>query len=86
MRVNVSDDQTVSDGKLCTNCWDHFGVSIVLSESWGRYSFLWSDLSQRGWGSPLVASVNPSKLRGIEFSTQEGVEFELYIDNVAFIP
>lgn len=84
VRVNVSDNQTVADAGICTDCWDHFGLAVVLSEQWGRYSFAWDDLAQRGWGSPLVDAINPAKLSGIEFSTQEGVEFELYVDNVAF--
>jgi endoglucanase len=84
VRVNVSDDQTAADGGICTECWDHFGLAIVLSERWGRYSFEWKDLAQRGWGAPLVAAINPAKLRGIEFAIQEGVDFELYVDNVAF--
>jgi hypothetical protein len=86
VRMNVSDNQTVSDGGICTDCWDHFGVTFVAYQTWQRYSYLWSDMTQRGWGVPLAPAINPAKLRSIEFSTQEGIDFELYIDDIAFIP
>jgi hypothetical protein len=43
-------------------------------------------MAQRGWGVPLTTAINPAKIRSIEFSMQEGVDFELYVDDIAFIP
>lgn len=88
VRVGVADDQTVplDANSFCTACWDHFSVNIILSTSWQRYSFLWSNLSQGGWGAPLATAINNSKLRSIEFRIQEAVDFGLYIDDIAFIP
>lgn len=86
IRVNVSDDQTVSDGGYCTNCWDHFGVTLIVSTDWNRYGFSWSDMTQRNWGIPQADKINPAKLRGIEFSTQQGIPFDLYVDDIAFMP
>jgi hypothetical protein len=43
-------------------------------------------MSQRGWGVPLAPAIEPGKLRGVEFSMPQGIDFDLYIDDVAFIP
>ena len=89
MRVNLSDSQTVPAGDICSGdkCYDHFGVTISnLSTSWQRYSYLWSDLGQEGWGVPQVSMINYKSLRGFEFSTQADIDFGIYIDDLAFIP
>lgn len=85
VRLNVSDIQTEADGGYCTECWDYFGTTIVMSTNWERYGFVWSDLWQQGWGAPLAASLDSANIRSIEFYTAAGVNFEIYIDDIAFI-
>jgi hypothetical protein len=87
IRFNVSNVATVADGNICTGngCWDHFGAWITLGTTWRRYSFLFSDLTQRGWAVPLQSQLDITKLRGLEFTVQAGVDFGFYVDDVAFI-
>ncbi|HEY5960836.1 MAG TPA: hypothetical protein VIV60_29980 [Polyangiaceae bacterium] len=86
VRMNVSDDQTEEDGNVCVDCWDFFGVDIVMTATWQRYSYTWSQLKQQGWGAPIFGSINPAKLRRIEFGAPNSVFFGLYIDDLGFIP
>jgi hypothetical protein len=86
VRVDISDNQTVSDGGICTSCWNFFGKNMVLSTTWQRYSCLWSDLTQQvNWGDTFPA-INPTKLREMRFGTlTTGVDFNIYVDDVSFI-
>lgn len=84
LRFNVSDRNTVPEGGVCVECWDHFGATIVVDSSWRQYRFSWDQLRQRGWGSPLLDAIDTTALRSVEFDVPEGVSFWLYIDDVAF--
>lgn len=86
IRFNISDVASVSDGGICTSCWDHFGTPVTLSTTWRRYAFLFSSLTTRGWAVPTPAKLDSSKIRGFEFSVQAGVSFSFYIDDLAFVP
>jgi len=84
LRFNVSDRNTVPEGGVCGDCWDHFGATVVLSSSWHWFLFSWDQLHQRGWGSPLLDAIDTTALRSLEFSVPEGVAFSFYVDDVAF--
>jgi hypothetical protein len=87
VRVDVSDSQTVSYvGGICSSCWDYFGKNFIMSTSWQRYSFAWSDLTQQGWGDQFPA-IFPAAIREMRFATQAtGITFEIYVDDLSFIP
>jgi len=58
----------------------------VLGATWSRYSILWADLAQGGWGTP--ATFSPAALIGVNFEivTNKGTpaSFDFWIDDLTF--
>ena len=85
-RFNVFDGNTDQDGGVCSTCFDHFGADVQLTTSWQQFTFAWDELEQDGWGNPQSGAIDPSQLYGLAFQFGPGVSFDLWIDDVAFLP
>jgi endoglucanase len=83
VRVDLPDVNTVPEGGICTNCWDHFGRWIVLTTTWQRFTFRWDQLSQSGWGD-IEASIDESALYSMQFLLQANASYTVWIDDIAF--
>ena len=89
VRVQLPDKDTDPDGQVCVGagtggCSDHFGKTIVVTPQWVKYTVLFSQLSQAGWGRK-AASFDPSTAYGIEFQFQLLAAFDCWIDDIAFL-
>jgi hypothetical protein len=71
-------------GKCTGACDDHFGAGAVLSETWRTVTYLWSELTQEGWGVMTVFS--PTELTEIQWHAGPSSAFDVYIDDVTFTP
>lgn len=86
VRLKVPDVNTDPDGKVCKQCYNDFGVTLELTETWTRYVVPFSVMRQdAGWGSPTPGSITRSKIYGIQFQVnQSGQSYDIWIDDVAF--
>jgi hypothetical protein len=87
VRFKMPDANTDPDGKVCTECFNDFGVGIELTEEWTRYEVPFSELKQEGgWGNPRPPGVDPSKLMALQWQVSAaGSAFDIWIDDISFI-
>jgi hypothetical protein len=87
VRFKIPDANTDPDAKICTECFNDFGIGIELTEEWTRYEVPFTELKQEGgWGNPRPPSVDASKLMALQWQvTAAGTAFDIWIDDVTFI-
>ncbi len=88
VRLKVPDVNTDPQGKVCTDaCFNDFGADLNLSDTWTRYTFAWSDLSQlQGWGSPSPPAITEAKLYGIQFQVNDpAADYDIWVDDLEFL-
>jgi endoglucanase len=86
VRFKIGDVNTHPDGKVCTKCWNHFGMNLTLTGGWREYPILFSEVEQEpGWGAPRPASVDPRKLIAIDWSIGPGQTYDLWIDDLVML-
>jgi len=85
-RLKVPDVDTVPEGKVCTQCYNDFGMDITLNDDWTQYTVPFSAMKQdKTWGSPHPEAINPSTLYGIQFQFKEpGSNFDFWLDEIEF--
>lgn len=64
-------------------CGDYPAKLLVLSAQWQKFSYGWSELEQPGSG--YRAELDPAALVALSLNPH-AADFELWIDNVAFLP
>jgi endoglucanase len=86
VRVKVPDAETDPDGKVCTECFNDFGMDIELTTTWTKYTLPFNALSQlSGWGAPHPAAVDPAKLYGVQWQINApGVSYDVWVDDIEF--
>ena len=86
VRFKIPDVNTDPDGKVCTGCYNDFGVDLVLTESFHQYVIRFADMTQlSGWGAPRVAHITPAALFGMQWQVSApGTNYDMTVSNVAF--
>ena len=86
-RVNVADVNTDPAGKICTDCYNHFGKPVKLTDEWVRYVVYFDEMEQRaGWGAPRPDSIDKSALISVQWQTTiPNIKFDLLVDDVRLI-
>ncbi|WP_437879097.1 CIA30 family protein [Sorangium sp. So ce513] len=83
--VLISDPSTDPIGGSCTDECDKWAKSLALTEEWQQFTIPFADLKQGGWGTPATTDqIDASKLYSIQFQVGKEVEFDVYIDDLAF--
>ncbi|HEV8551440.1 MAG TPA: hypothetical protein VGQ57_20475 [Polyangiaceae bacterium] len=87
IRFKVLDVNTHPDGAICTKeCWNAFGKTVELTGDWQSLDFAFADLAQYdGWGSPHPPQLNVTKLKHLEWSVDQGVDFDFWVDDVKLL-
>ncbi len=88
LRVNVASTDTDPLGGVCapsSKCNDHFGVTVNVTSTWQQVTLRFVDARQLGWGTPVTA-LAPSRLLAMQFQLPAGAPFDLWVDDVAFVP
>jgi endoglucanase len=87
VRVKVPDVDTDPDGKVCTECYNDFGVDIALTSAWKRYVIPFKTMRQlSGWGAPHPASIDPSKLFGLQWQVASpGAAYDVWVDDIELV-
>jgi hypothetical protein len=87
IRFKVPDANTDPDGKVCSECFNDFGIGVELTEEWTRYEVPFTELKQEGgWGNPRPPAVDWKKLMSLQWQVSApGSAFDFWIDDVSFI-
>lgn len=92
VRFQIQDRQTQPAGGVCDptpeseeRCYNGLGTSLdSLDSEWRFFELSFSGLTQRpGWGH-RAESVDPTGIRNMEWFFEPGLDFDLWIDDVAF--
>jgi endoglucanase len=86
LRLKVPDVNTDPDGKVCKECFNDFGADLTLTDQWKKYTLPFASLKQmKDWGDPNPASINKSKLYGMQWQVNDsGASYDIWIDEVQF--
>lgn len=86
VRLKIPDSLTDPDAGKCSECFNDFGMDLMLSNEWEKYIIPFKKLTQLpGWGKPRGFSVNTSELYGIQFQVNEQDKpFDIWIDQLRF--
>ena len=86
VRLKVPDVNTEPDGKVCTECFNDFGVDLTLTNEWQQFTVPFSAMKQlKGWGSPRPSGIDPKTLYGIQFQVNDkGSKFDIWVDEIQF--
>lgn len=85
LRVDLPDKNTAAMGGVCqgTQCNDHFGRVINLSQAWKQFTIAFSELKQSGFGLQQDA-LDSTHLAGVQFEFGQNATFYVLIDDLAF--
>jgi endoglucanase len=86
VRLKMPDVNTEPDGKVCSECFNDFGMDLVLTDQWQQFTIPFAALKQmKGWGNPIKSSIEPTTLYGMQFQVnQPGATFDIWIDEIQF--
>jgi endoglucanase len=86
VRLKVPDVNTDKDGKVCTDCFNDFGMDLDLTTTWTKYTVPFSAMTQMaGWGAPHPGSIDTTKLYGVQWQVNApGATYDLWVDDIAF--
>jgi hypothetical protein len=92
VRVSLKDANTAPEGGNCDAtmpsgaeaCNDDWGKNITLTTSWAPYTVLYSELRQSMWGKTFP-SFNAAAVYAVQFQVNKGLDFDICIDDLAFV-
>ncbi|HEX9298090.1 MAG TPA: hypothetical protein VF881_19755 [Polyangiaceae bacterium] len=90
VHVAISTRDTDAQGGVCkTACSDHFGSWIDLTAEWHKYTILFRNMMQDGWGIPGPAQglkFDAAHTYEVQFQVKPAAApFDFWIDDVAFV-
>jgi len=87
LRFKIPDANTDPDGKICTECYNDFGIPFQVTEEWTRYEVKFSELAQEAdWGQPRPAAIDRSKIYEMQWQVAvPNADFDVWIDDVTFL-
>jgi hypothetical protein len=86
LRFTAPDINTDKEAKVCTECFNDFGIGVDLTEEWTRYEVAFAELKQEpGWGNPRPPSVDTGKIMSLQWQVSApGTVFDIWIDDITF--
>jgi endoglucanase len=86
VRFQVPDVDTDPGGDKCSDCYNHFGVDLFLTDQWTRYTIPFERMAmQSGWGDP-APEVNKKGLFGVQWQfNTPGADYDVWIDDIQFV-
>jgi hypothetical protein len=68
-----------------SQCFDDYGSTITLTQAWTQVQVPFSSLAQEDWaGTQIVAPFDRAKVQGMNFLVENGLPFDVVVDDVAF--
>ncbi len=92
IRVSLKDKNTAPEGGVCddsvssgaTACNDDWGKALTLTMDWKPYTIMFADMRQSGWGAAYSA-FDVKNVYSLQFQVNQGLDFDLCIDDLAFV-
>jgi endoglucanase len=86
VRFQVPDVDTDPAGDKCSDCYNHFGVDLFLTDQWTRYTIPFERMAmQPGWGDP-ASEVARKALFGVQWQfNTPGADYDIWVDDVQFV-
>ena len=90
IRFLIGDVNTAPEGGIChpsgadANCSDHFGQDLTLTTDWQEFTIAFTAMTQEGWAMQTLPSIDKSKLYYIHFQARPTVNFDIWVDDIAF--
>lgn len=92
VRVSIKDKNTAPEGGVCDAkvtsgdkaCNDDWGKLLTLTTDWKPYTIMFSDMKQAGWGAAYTA-FDVKAAYSIQFQVSQGLDFDLCLDDLAFM-
>lgn len=86
VRLKIPDVNTDPDGKVCTECFNDFGVDLELTDQWKKFTIPFTQMSQMdGWGSPQKDHIDKTKLYGMQWQVNKpGASYDIWVSDVQF--
>jgi hypothetical protein len=92
VRVGFKDKDTAPEGGQCdatatsgaTACNDDWGKGLTLTTAWQPYTITFAELRQSGWGK-AATSFAPQAVYSIQFQVNQGIDFDLCVDDLSFV-
>lgn len=84
---DISQPKTIDvafGGTCTTGCNDNYSKTFVPTPDWQSYTFRFGDLAQRGFGTRTTLDL--SAISDFHWNVGINVDFDLYIDDVSFVP
>ena len=90
VHLAISTRDTDQQGGICTTvCSDHFGYWQGLTTTWQKYTILFRQLAQDGWGVPGAAQglkFDAAHTYEVQFQVKPaGTPFDFWISDVALV-
>jgi hypothetical protein len=67
-----------------TACNDDWGKGLNLTTDWRPYTITFAELRQAGWGKASSA-FDIKNVYSIQLQVNKGIDFDLCIDDIAFV-
>jgi hypothetical protein len=96
LRLSVSDANTdkegIALGGTCVDttdrtnpnrCGDYFGSNLNVTTDWQDFQISFAMMGQNGWGMPVPTGIDKTRLFSLRLQAKG--DFDLWIDNVAFL-
>ncbi len=86
VRVKLPDADTDPDGKVCTECFNDFGMDLDLTTTWTKYTVPFSATSQLpGRGAPHAGAHDSRKMFGVQWQVNApGASYDIWVDDIQF--
>jgi endoglucanase len=86
VKLKVPDKSTDPEGKICTECFNDFGMDLTLSDQWTEYVIPFTSMKQdKTWGKPHPDGIDPATIYGMQFQfNQPGQPFDFWVDEIEF--
>lgn len=87
VRFGVPDVNTDPAGKVCTECFNNFGINVDLTDQWTRFEVPFTEMHQQpAWGNPRPEAIDVSKLISLTWQiSAPGTTYDVWIDDITFI-
>jgi hypothetical protein len=87
LRVSLPDRATAPRGGECAidQCNDHFGADVRLTNDFERYTFLWPELAQSGYGEPRPDELDAAAVYAVHFQVAQNQDFDFTVDDIALV-
>lgn len=85
--VKMPDGNTDPDGGKCSDCYNDYGATLDVGETWQRYVLPFRDLKQEPfWGVPRRPHIDSSQLFAIHWEAKSsGASYDFVVDDISFV-